>query len=112
LPGSYNGGVAPRTKRRSRTLAVAVAAAVSAVSAGCVAHEHRIGLGPTGLGETSVRQFYFFFGLVTFNEVNVQRIASDLTSYTIESEFSWTDLLLAPILLPFTVTSRTVTVKT
>ena len=78
----------------------------------CVANEHMIGLGPTGLGETSVRQYYVLFGLVQFNEVNVQRAANDLTSYSIRTEFSLTDFLLMPFLLPFTVTSRTVTVKT
>ncbi|MGE3173331.1 MAG: hypothetical protein AB7O97_11955 [Planctomycetota bacterium] len=98
----------PPAKRRLRLSA----AALCLLSVGCVSHQHVIGLGPTGLGETSTRQFYMLFGLVRFNEVNVQRMASDLTSYTIESEFSFVDLLLAPLLLPFTVTSRTVTVKT
>jgi len=42
----------------------------------------------------------------------VQRAANDLTSYSIRTEFSLTDFLLMPFLLPFTVTSRTVTVKT
>jgi ABC-type lipopolysaccharide export system ATPase subunit len=95
--------------RRRRSLAVAFCCALSA---SCVAHAHVVGLGPTGIGETSVRQYYVLFGLVQFNEVNVQRMASDLTSYTIETEFSFVDLLLAPLLLPLTVTSRTVTVKT
>jgi hypothetical protein len=78
---------------------------------GC-AHEHVIGLGPTGLGETSARQLYLLFGLVTVNEVNVQRMASDLTSYSVHTEYSIVDILLAPLLLPLTMTSRTVTVKT
>jgi hypothetical protein len=52
------------------------------------------------------------FGLITFNEVSVQRMADDLTSYTVETQFTLVDLLLAPLLLPLTVTSRTVTVKT
>lgn len=82
------------------------------ISGGCVAHEHVVGLGPTGLGETSTRQYYVLFGLVSFNEVNVQRMVSDLTSYTIATEYSIVDLLLAPFLLPLTVTSRTVTVRT
>ena len=49
---------------------------------------HIIGLGPTGLGEVSARQYYILFGLVQFNEVDTQRMAGDLTSYTIESEIS------------------------
>ena len=73
---------------------------------------HIIGLGPTGLGEVSARQYYILFGLVQFNEVDTQRMAGDLTSYTIESEISLVDILLMPLLLPLTTTSRTVTVKT
>ena len=79
---------------------------------GCVSNEHVVGLGPTGIGETSARQYYLLFGLIRLNEVNVQRMATDLTSYSIESEYSLTDLLLFPLLLPFTMTSRTVTVRT
>ncbi len=75
-------------------------------------HEHVVGLGPTGLGETSKRQFFLFFGLMSISEVNVQNMAGNLTSYSVESEYSFTDLLLFPVLLPLTVTSRTVTVKT
>lgn len=78
----------------------------------CVSHSHRVGLGPTDLGATSARQFYILFGLIPTNEVNVQRMASDLTSYTIETEYSLLDLLLQPLLLPLTMTSRTVTVRT
>lgn len=94
---------------RSRILVLLLS---GALGSGCVAHEHIVGLGPTGLGESSMRQYYLLFGLIQFNEVNVQRLASDLTSYSIVSEFSFVDLLLSPLLLPFTVTSRTVTVKT
>ena len=79
---------------------------------GCMSNQHVIGLGPTGLGETSARQYYILFGFVEFNDVDAQRMANELTSYTIETEFSFVDALLMPLLLPFTVTSRTVTVKT
>ncbi len=88
-----------------------VAAFACCLAGGCVSHEHVVGLGPTGLGEESVRQVYVLFGLVPFNEVNVQRMASDLTSYSVETEYSLVDLLLAPLLLPLTATSRTVTVR-
>ena len=79
---------------------------------GCMSNQHVIGLGPTGIGETSQRQYYILFGLVQFNDVNAQRMANELTSYTIQTEFSFVDALLMPLLLPFTATSRTVTVKT
>jgi hypothetical protein len=83
---------------------------LAALPGGCVGHLHRVGLGPTGIGDESTRQYYLFFGLMAANEVDVQRMTDNLTSYSIETEFSFTDLLLAPLLLPFTITTRTVTV--
>ena len=77
----------------------------------CVGHTHVVGVGPTGLGTDTMRQYYLFFGLVTLNEVNVQRVTGDLSGYEIESEFSTVDFLLAPVLFFFTGTSRTVTVN-
>ena len=53
-----------------------------------------------------------FFGLLDLNEVDTQRLAGDLTSYRITTRWSFTDILLTPLLLPLTVTSRTVTVET
>ena len=78
----------------------------------CVSHRHAIGLGATGTGETTARQYYILFGLVQANEVDAQRLAEGLTSYEIETEFSFVDLLLSPLLLPLTITTRTVTVRT
>lgn len=98
--------VAPRT---SRSVALALSALFATTS--CMSHTHRVGLGPTGLGETSARQYYILFGLIEANEVNVQRMAADLTSYSIETGYSFVDMLLAPFLLPFTITTRTVTVR-
>jgi hypothetical protein len=79
---------------------------------GCTAHRHTVGLGPTGTGETSVRQWYLLFGLAPVNEVDTQRLAPDLTSYAIETRSSFLDIVLLPLLLPFTVVTRTVTVRT
>jgi ABC-type lipopolysaccharide export system ATPase subunit len=75
-------------------------------------HTHVVGLGPTGTGETTVRQFYIVFGLIPLNEVDTQRFATELTSYAVDTRFAFVDLLLAPLLLPLTATSRTVTVRT
>ena len=90
----------------------AAACALAALLPGCVSHTHTVGLGATGTGEASARQIYLFFGLVPLNTVETQRLASDLTSYTIETGFGFVDLLLAPLLLPVTVTTRTVVVRT
>ena len=90
----------------------AAACALAAVLPGCVSHTHSVGLGGTGTAVTSSRQFYLFFGLVPINTVETQRLASDLTSYTIDTRFGLVDLLLAPFLLPVTLTTRTVVVRT
>ena len=79
---------------------------------GCVAHRHAVGLGATGTGQQSARQYYIFFGLVATNDVDAQRMADGLTSYEIETRYGFFDLLLGPLLLPLTMTSRTVVVRT
>lgn len=80
-------------------------------ASGCVWHRHEVGLGATGTGEVQERQYYVLFGFVEVNEVDARRMAPDLTSYTIETEFGLVDLLLAPLLFPLTMTSRTVVVR-
>ena len=80
--------------------------------AGCVHHRHSVGLGATGTRVQTQRQYYILFGLIDANDVSAQRMADGLTSYTIETRFGFFDLLLQPLLLPLTMTSRTVTVRT
>ena len=77
----------------------------------CYVNTHRIGTGPTGIGEESARQYYIFFGLLQLNDVNVQRMAGDLSGYEITTKRSLTDYLLFPLLGWFTITSRTVIVR-
>lgn len=77
-----------------------------------MSHTHVVGLGATGSGEVVARQYYWLFGTFQINGVEAQHLAPDLTSYTIDTKYSFTDLLLAPLLLPFTATSRTVVVRT
>ena len=78
----------------------------------CVGHRHRVGLGPTGTREQTARQYYILFGLFQANEVDAQRMADGLTSYEIETEYGFYDILMQPLLLPLTITTRTVTVRT
>ncbi|MEY2980734.1 MAG: hypothetical protein RL562_961 [Planctomycetota bacterium] len=89
-----------------------LAASTALILGGCSTHTHLVGLGPNGIAETSARQYWIFFGLLDLNEVDTQRLAGDLTSYRITTAWSFTDILLTPLLLPLTVTSRTVTVET
>lgn len=81
-------------------------------SAGCMCHTHVVGLGPTGTSSTTARQYYLLFGWASVNDVDAQRMAPDLTSYAVDTSYGFVDLLLAPFLLPFTMTSRTVVVRT
>ncbi len=85
---------------------------IGCLTSGCVSHSFSVGLGATGSGESTARQYYMFFGLLQINEVDTRRMAGDLTSYGVDSEFGWLDALLQPLLLPLTMTSRTVTVRT
>ncbi len=85
---------------------------IAGVGSGCVYHRHDVGLGATGTGVATDRQYYLLFGLVDVYDIDTRRLAPELTSYTVETQFGWTDLLLAPLLLPLTVTTRTVVVKT
>lgn len=82
------------------------------LASGCMVHTHTVGLGATGSGAQVARQYYCFFGLVRVNEVDAQRLAPELTSYTVETSFGAWDFVLMPLLLPFTATSRTVVVRT
>ena len=45
-------------------------------------------------------------------DADTQRLAPELTSYAVHTRIAFVDLLLAPLLLPLTATSRTVTVRT
>tara|TARA_R110002072_G_scaffold264409_3_gene423170 strand:- start:48044 stop:48334 length:291 start_codon:yes stop_codon:yes gene_type:complete len=82
------------------------------LGASCVSHRHSVGLGATGTGMQTVRQYYILFGFFTANEISAQRMADGVTSYAIETKYGFWDLLLQPLLLPLTMTSRTVTVRT
>lgn len=82
------------------------------LSTSCVGHSHVVGLGAAGANTVEARQYYWIFGLYQVNDVDARRLSGDLTSYTIETKFGWFDLLLMPLLLPLTATSRTVVVRT
>lgn len=80
--------------------------------AGCVTHRHTVGLGGSDTNAVTARQYYVLFGLLPVNDVDTQRMAGDLTSYTIETGYGIVDVLVGPFLLPLTLTSRTVVVRT
>jgi len=99
------------TERKPRLALLVLSLCLLCLVPACDVHTHIIGSGPTGVGEESVRQYYIFFGLLQLNDVDVQRMAGDLTSYQITTKRAFTDYLLFPLLGWFTITSRTVTVQ-
>lgn len=82
------------------------------MATGCISHRHVVGLGGSDTNQVHARQYYVFFGLVPVGEVDTQRMAPNLTSYTVETRFDFVDALLSPFLLALTMTSRTVIVRT
>ena len=94
-------------RRRSGVLAMSLLL----LACGCMGHTHVVGVGPTGLGTESARQYYLLFGLVPLNSVNTQRVTGDLSGFEVYTDYSAMDFLLSPLLLLFTGTSRTVTVN-
>ena len=96
---------------RSRVAGALLLAVAASLSSGCVSHLHTVGLGPIGAETVHARQ-YWWLGCIPVNEVDTQRMASGLTSYSIETKFGLADFLLAPLLLPLLSTSRTVVVRT
>jgi hypothetical protein len=78
----------------------------------CASHRHSVGLGATGTDTQVVRQYYILFGLFSANDISAQRMADGVTSYEIETKYGLWDFLMQPLMLPLTMTSRTVTVRT
>ena len=79
----------------------------------CSTHTHIINDGPsTGLTETK-RQYYVLWGLIPINKVDTNAMIGDATNFRIETGIKGTDVLIgitANMIIPTTVSSRTVTV--
>ena len=79
----------------------------------------RVGMGSNGIGQNTMQQYYLFFGLIQLNEVDIQRVVGDYTSYDVEFGFSYRDgflvtmgdFFISTLLFPLTVTRQAVTVK-
>ncbi len=78
----------------------------------CFAHSHRVGGGPNGMGTEQSRQYYWLFGSFRLNEVDTQRMAGDLSGYEVVTDFDMYDFFISIILLPLTISTRSVTVNT
>ena len=74
-----------------------------------------------GVKAETMHQYYIFFGLIRLNEVDIQRVVGDYTSYDVDIGFAyrdgfWTwdslgDFMISMLFLPLTVTRQAVTVK-
>ena len=79
----------------------------------------RVGMGSNGVRQESMQQYYLFFGLLSLNDVDIQRVVGEYTSYDGEGGFcnrggfwdSVSDFMVSMLFLPLTVTRQTVTVK-
>lgn len=86
-------------------------AAASCLALGGCAHVHQVGVGSTGVAEDTQRQYYILFGLYRINDADVMEMAAGQTGYDVYTRTGLYDLLLLPLLLPLTCSSRTVTVR-
>ncbi|MCA8957850.1 MAG: hypothetical protein KDC87_17370 [Planctomycetes bacterium] len=91
----------------------------AALMSSCHATTFRVGMGNNGIGQQTTHQYYLLFGLVRLNEVNIQRMVPDYTSYDVEVGFSYRDgfaatlgdFFVSLLFLPLTVTRQVVTVR-
>ena len=83
------------------------------------AHSFRVGMGGNEIGQETMHQYYLFFGLIRLNDVDIQRVVGDLTSYDVEMGFAYrdgfvatmSDFFISSLFLPLTVTRQAITVK-
>jgi len=79
----------------------------------CYAHTHVIGTGPSTGVSYSERQYFILWGLIPLNDVNSKMMVDGAENYAIETQQSGADVLItfgANIIIPTTISSRTVTV--
>jgi hypothetical protein len=78
---------------------------------GCAANTHIIGDGAKGSDVVSKRQWYALWGLAPLNKVDSKDMAGSATSYEINTQQSFVDVLITSILGGGLLYTRTVTVK-
>ncbi len=73
-------------------------------------HHHRVGLGGNHIGQEEATQYYTLFGLVRWNDVKVQRVVGDYSSYDIFSGVTLGDFFFNLLLFPI-ASKRSVILK-
>ncbi len=82
----------------------------------CASHTHVVGGGPSSGVTVSARQYYVLYGLIPLGiggGADTNAMAGDAENYAIETKAAGMDYLiqiLANIIIPTTISSRTVTV--
>lgn len=77
----------------------------------CAAHVHRVGEGSQRYDVSRARQWYVIWGVVPLNHVDSHAMAAGARNYRITTFYSPIDLLITTILVPLTITTRTVLVE-
>ncbi len=98
-------------KPQGKTIAAALALGALLLAPSCMTFRHKVHNGPLGTVQVQKEQYFFLFGLVPLNQVDSAALAAPQKSYSIQTEFSFTDLLVSALLSPLTVVRQTVTVK-
>ena len=91
-------------------IAVSLVLAFILLTAGCMAHMHKVGAGEQQGIPVQERQWYVLWGLVPINNVDSHAMAGGATDYTIRTEQSALDVIINIFTGVVTVYSRTVTV--
>ncbi len=100
-----------KTERRVGSKITAAALGTLLLAPSCMTFHHKVHNGPLGTVQVTKEQYFFLFGLVPLREVDTAAMASPQKSYSIETGFTFTDLLVSALLSPLTIVRQTVTVK-
>ncbi len=98
-------------KARRKISASALALGALLLAPSCMTFRHKVHNGPLGTVQVQKEQYFFLFGLVPLGRVDTAAMAAPQKSYSIETEFTFTDLLVSALLSPLTIVRQTVTVK-
>lgn len=93
-----------------RVLAVALCTLTLSIASGCYTMHHTVGAGAQGSTEVSKRQWFALWGLVPITDTDSQELAAGATDYSVETQWSFVDILINILTSFVTVYSRTMTV--
>ena len=78
---------------------------------GCASHTHTVGHGPVFERTNVERQWYLLYGLAPVNKIDTQAMAEGKSNYEITTSVTVVDWIYQALLLPATITCRTVRVR-